>query len=59
MMNLEWVERLRAAIPGVPLVQLPLFREDVEGLRKLDGYRAALFGGDGEATPSGGGPASP
>ena len=65
MMNLEWVGRLRAALPGVPLVLLPLFREDVEGLRKLDGYRAALFEGEkggGEAdpaTPSGGGPASP
>ena len=42
-MNLGYIEELRAGLPHVPIATVPLFTEDVQGLRKLAEYRDALF----------------
>ncbi|MEK6985542.1 MAG: ArsA family ATPase [Candidatus Thermoplasmatota archaeon] len=42
-MNLEWLAVLEARLPDVPKAELPLFREDVQGLKRLASFRAALF----------------
>jgi TRC40/GET3/ArsA family transport-energizing ATPase len=43
-MNLGHLEDLRRRLPGLPLVTVPLFREDVQGLRPLRRLAQALFG---------------
>jgi len=42
-MNLEYIEELQRRLPKVPLVLLPLFKQDVQGLERLDGLEAELF----------------
>lgn len=43
-MNLEWIRVLEKRLPELPLVKMPLFKEDVQGLKRLAEFRAALFG---------------
>jgi TRC40/GET3/ArsA family transport-energizing ATPase len=42
-MNLDWIAELAKRLPDLPRVELPLFREDVQGLKRLATFRAALF----------------
>jgi len=42
-MNLALVAELHGRLPGVPMVQVPLFRDDVQGLPALRALEAALF----------------
>jgi anion-transporting ArsA/GET3 family ATPase len=42
-MNLAHLEDLRARLPGVCRTLVPLFRDDVQGLRRLGAYEAELF----------------
>ncbi len=42
-MNLEWIAELEKRLPAVERVEMPLFREDVQGLKRLGAFRAALF----------------
>ena len=42
-MNLENLADLERRLPGIPLVTVPLFREDVQGLRALRVLADALF----------------
>jgi TRC40/GET3/ArsA family transport-energizing ATPase len=43
-MNLAWLEELRRRLPALPLVTVPLFRQDVQGLRALRSLARELFG---------------
>lgn len=43
-MNMRYLDQLRKAIP-VPIVEVPLHREDVSGLASLEEFRALLFSG--------------
>ncbi len=45
-MNLDYIEDLRRRLPGVPVVTVPLFKQDVQGLRRLGEYQASLFDAD-------------
>ena len=42
-MNLAHLAELEAKLPGLPLAVVPLFKEDVQGLKRLGEFRAALF----------------
>ena len=42
-MNLAYVEETRSRLPGVQLVEVPLQREDVQGLKRLAQFRRLLF----------------
>ena len=42
-MNMAHIEHLHAGLPDVPVVQVPLFKQDVNGLQRLAEYRDALF----------------
>ncbi|MEA3136539.1 MAG: hypothetical protein QOC71_820, partial [Thermoplasmata archaeon] len=42
-MNLEHLADLEKRLPGIPVVTVPLFREDVQGLRSLRVLAEALF----------------
>lgn len=42
-MNMAYIAELRERLPGVPVVLVPLFKRDVQGLRRLGEYRDALF----------------
>jgi TRC40/GET3/ArsA family transport-energizing ATPase len=42
-MNLENIAELGRRLPQVPQVLLPLFKHDVQGLKRLGEFRAALF----------------
>jgi len=42
-MNLEYIEHLQQGLPGVPLVRVPLFDQDVQGLRRLASFERELF----------------
>jgi arsenite/tail-anchored protein-transporting ATPase len=44
-MNLEHIADLRRRLPEVPLVQVPLFKEDVQGIPRLGPLADALFSG--------------
>lgn len=41
-MNLAHLAELEQRLPGLPVVTVPLFRQDVQGLRALRGFAAAL-----------------
>ncbi|HEX2065612.1 MAG TPA: ArsA-related P-loop ATPase, partial [Candidatus Thermoplasmatota archaeon] len=42
-MNLAYVAELRVRLPALPVVLLPLFKQDVQGLKRLREFSAALF----------------
>ncbi len=42
-MNMDYIQELRERLPGVPIVTVPLFKQDVQGLKRLGAYRDALF----------------
>lgn len=42
-MNLEYLEKLRKELPGIPIVEVPLFEGDVHGLKRLGIYQESLF----------------
>jgi arsenite/tail-anchored protein-transporting ATPase len=42
-MNLEHLAELEKRLPGIPVITVPLFREDVQGLRSLRVLAEALF----------------
>jgi anion-transporting ArsA/GET3 family ATPase len=42
-MNLAYIADLRARLPKVPIVHMPLFKEDVQGLKRLKEFSAVLF----------------
>ncbi len=42
-MNMGYIKELQAGLPGIPLVTVPLFKQDVQGLKRLRGFQAALF----------------
>jgi TRC40/GET3/ArsA family transport-energizing ATPase len=42
-MNLAYIAELRERLPLLPVVALPLFKEDVQGLKRLREFSAALF----------------
>jgi TRC40/GET3/ArsA family transport-energizing ATPase len=42
-MNEGHMEELLARLPGIPVVQVPLFKEDVRGLRRLRSFGKSLF----------------
>ncbi len=42
-MNLHYIDDLRSRIE-VPLIEVPLFKRDVQGMDALDAFRAELFG---------------
>ena len=42
-MNLEHMRELRRRLPAVDTVAVPLWKEDVQGLRRLGPFREALF----------------
>ncbi len=42
-MNLGNLAELEQRLPGIPLAVVPLFKEDVQGLKRLGEFRAALF----------------
>ena len=42
-MNLEYIHLLKQGLPDVPVVTVPLFEQDVQGLRRLHEYQKALF----------------
>ncbi len=42
-MNLGYLEELKGRLPGLPIVAVPLFKEDVQGLKRLGEFREALF----------------
>ncbi len=42
-MNLEYLQELRERLPGIALMKVPLFREDVQGLKRLGEFRVSLF----------------
>lgn len=42
-MNLGHLAELEAKLPGIPVITVPLFREDVQGLRSLRVLAEALF----------------
>ncbi|MFO1534175.1 MAG: ArsA family ATPase, partial [Thermoplasmatota archaeon] len=42
-MNLAYIAELKERLPTLPLVALPLFKEDVQGLKRLREFSAALF----------------
>ncbi len=41
-MNLQYLEELQQRLPTVPTIGVPLFREDVNGLRKLTAFQEIL-----------------
>ena len=42
-MNMEHIDELRRRLPKLPIVLLPLFKEDVQGLERLGELAQALF----------------
>lgn len=42
-MNLAYIEELAERLPRVPLGMVPLFKHDVNGLKRLHAFEAALF----------------
>ncbi|HLF16770.1 MAG TPA: ArsA family ATPase [Candidatus Thermoplasmatota archaeon] len=42
-MNLGYLKEIQARLPGLPVVAVPLFKLDVQGLARLGEFRAALF----------------
>jgi arsenite-transporting ATPase len=56
-MNLAHREELERRLPGIPLVTVPLFRQDVQGLRALRRLAEALF--EGPPTPAPAPPPTP
>lgn len=42
-MNLVYLEELAQRLPQASLVTVPLFKHDINGLRRLHGFEAALF----------------
>ena len=42
-MNLEHLADLEDKLPGIPMAIVPLFKQDVQGLKRLAEFRAALF----------------
>ncbi|MGB1586863.1 MAG: ArsA family ATPase [Thermoplasmatota archaeon] len=42
-MNLSYIAHLQQGLPDVPVVQVPLFKQDVNGLQRLGAYSEALF----------------
>ena len=42
-MNMEYIQLLKQGLPDVPVVTVPLFEQDVQGLRRLHDYQEALF----------------
>lgn len=42
-MNVRYLRELGQRLPEVPLVEMPLFKEDVEGLTKLAAFQAVLY----------------
>jgi anion-transporting ArsA/GET3 family ATPase len=44
-MNLNYLDELKNRLPTTPQIQVPLFKEDIEGLTKLDEFRNALVQG--------------
>jgi TRC40/GET3/ArsA family transport-energizing ATPase len=42
-MNLAYIAELRRRLPTLPVVLMPLFKEDVQGLKRLREFSAALF----------------
>jgi anion-transporting ArsA/GET3 family ATPase len=57
-MNLAYIAELRERLPALPVVLLPLFKQDVQGLKRLKEFSAALFDPANQA-PAGPGPAKP
>jgi TRC40/GET3/ArsA family transport-energizing ATPase len=43
-MNLAYIAELRERLPQLPVTLMPLFKEDVQGLKRLKEFSAALFG---------------
>lgn len=52
-MNLAYVAELRARLPALPMVVLPLFRQDVQGMERLREFGAALFDPANQAPAAG------
>ena len=52
-MNLGHLADLQARLPGIPLVLVPLFRQDVQGLRSLRAFGAALQDPANRLAPAG------
>lgn len=42
-MNMDYLEELRERLPDVPIVAVPLFKRDVQGLRRLQEFQEELF----------------
>ncbi len=42
-MNMAYIEELQQGLPGMPVVTVPLFKQDVQGLKKLRAFQSALF----------------
>jgi TRC40/GET3/ArsA family transport-energizing ATPase len=51
-MNLEQIEELQRRLPGIPLVLVPLFKQDVVGLKALGELRQVLFDASSRREPS-------
>lgn len=47
-MNLEHLADLEEKLPGIPMAIVPLFKQDVQGLKRLAEFRAALFEPDNQ-----------
>jgi arsenite-transporting ATPase len=45
-MNLGYIQELHAGLPGIPVVTVPLFREDVQGLKRLGHFGKELWAAD-------------
>ncbi len=41
-MNLEYIEELKHGLPAMPIVTVPLFEQDVQGLKRLKAFQEAL-----------------
>ncbi len=48
-MNLEYIQHLKQGLPDVPLVTVPLFKQDVQGLKRLVQFKDELWRADNAA----------
>lgn len=44
-MNLSYIDDLRTRLPDIPVVTVPLFKQDITGLRRLEEFQKALAKG--------------
>lgn len=51
-MNLGHLAELEQRLPGIPLAVVPLFKQDVQGLKRLAEFRQALFDPANQRLPS-------